>query len=135
MQFDEALAAQDALSQSELELGSDWDTAVELEETFSFLAETITPHPLAFCNHIGYILSGDPWIQAQRAGKVFWNRFQVRHSSPTCGPSSLDSWSSWCRCSPARYGTSWVGLAPPQREPSRSMGSFSERELEDYLSI
>ncbi len=35
MQFDAALAAQDAFSQSEGELGSDWDTAVELEDTFS----------------------------------------------------------------------------------------------------
>lgn len=35
MQFDAALAAQDAFSQSELELGSDWDLAVELEDTFS----------------------------------------------------------------------------------------------------
>ena len=35
MQFDAALAAQDAFSRSEPELGSDWDRAVELEETFS----------------------------------------------------------------------------------------------------
>ena len=35
MQFDAALAAQDAFSQSELELGSDWDRAVDLEGTFS----------------------------------------------------------------------------------------------------
>ena len=35
MQFDAALAAQDAFSQSERELGSDWDHAVELEDTFS----------------------------------------------------------------------------------------------------
>jgi hypothetical protein len=35
MQFDAALAAQDAFSQSERELSSDWDRAVELEETFS----------------------------------------------------------------------------------------------------
>ena len=35
MRFDPALAAQDAFSQSELELGSDWDTAVDLEDTFS----------------------------------------------------------------------------------------------------
>ena len=35
MQFDAALAAQDAFSQSEPELGSDWDRAVELEDTFS----------------------------------------------------------------------------------------------------
>ena len=26
---------------------------------------------LAFCNLIGYILPGDPWIQTQRAGEVF----------------------------------------------------------------
>ncbi len=35
MRFDPALAAQDAFSQSEADLGSDWDRAVELEETFS----------------------------------------------------------------------------------------------------
>ncbi len=35
MQFDAALAAQDALREAESELGSDWDTAVELEEIFS----------------------------------------------------------------------------------------------------
>jgi hypothetical protein len=35
MQFDAALAAQDAFSHSELELGSDWDHAGALEETFS----------------------------------------------------------------------------------------------------
>ena len=35
MQFDAALAAQDAFRESESELGPDWDTAVELEQTFS----------------------------------------------------------------------------------------------------
>jgi hypothetical protein len=35
MQFDAALAAQDALREAQAELGSDWGTAVELEETFS----------------------------------------------------------------------------------------------------
>jgi hypothetical protein len=35
MRFDPALAAQDAFSQAEAELGSDWDAAVQLEETFS----------------------------------------------------------------------------------------------------
>ncbi|MBA5865991.1 MAG: hypothetical protein GDA67_04745 [Nitrospira sp. CR1.3] len=35
MQFDAALAAQVAFSRSEIELGSDWDTAVELEDRFS----------------------------------------------------------------------------------------------------
>jgi len=35
MRFDPALAAQDAFRESQSELGSDWDTAVELEETFS----------------------------------------------------------------------------------------------------
>lgn len=34
MQFDAALAAQETFRQAESELGSDWDTAVELEETF-----------------------------------------------------------------------------------------------------
>lgn len=35
MRFDPALAAQEAFHQAEVELGSDWDTAVELEDTFS----------------------------------------------------------------------------------------------------
>ncbi len=35
MQFDAALAAQSALQEAQSELGPDWDTAVELEETFS----------------------------------------------------------------------------------------------------
>jgi hypothetical protein len=35
MQFDPALAAQAAFEEAEPELGSDWETAVELEATFS----------------------------------------------------------------------------------------------------
>ena len=35
MQFDAALAAQAALQEAETDLGSDWDTAIELEATFS----------------------------------------------------------------------------------------------------
>ena len=35
MRFDPALAAQHAFQHAEAELGSDWDTAVELEDTFS----------------------------------------------------------------------------------------------------
>jgi len=35
MQFDAALAAQEAFRRAEAELTSDWDTAVELEDTFS----------------------------------------------------------------------------------------------------
>lgn len=35
MDFDPALAAQAAFQEAEAELGSDWDTAIELEETFS----------------------------------------------------------------------------------------------------
>ena len=35
MQFDAALAAQETFRRSEAELGSDWDTAEELEDTFS----------------------------------------------------------------------------------------------------
>jgi hypothetical protein len=35
MRFDPALAAQIAFQAAEAELGSDWDTAVELEDTFS----------------------------------------------------------------------------------------------------
>jgi hypothetical protein len=35
MQFDAALAAQDTFRRAEAELGSDWDTAVKLEDTFS----------------------------------------------------------------------------------------------------
>jgi len=40
MQFDAALAAQDTFRLAEAELGSDWDTAVELEDTFSSNAGT-----------------------------------------------------------------------------------------------
>ena len=35
MQFDAALSAQETFRRAEAELGSDWDTAVELEITFS----------------------------------------------------------------------------------------------------
>lgn len=35
MQFDAALAAQETFRRAEAELGSDWDTAVELEDKFS----------------------------------------------------------------------------------------------------
>ena len=35
MQFDAALAAQETFGQAEAELGSDWNTAVELHDTFS----------------------------------------------------------------------------------------------------
>lgn len=35
MQFDAALAAQETFRRAQSELGSDWDTAVELEDTFS----------------------------------------------------------------------------------------------------
>jgi hypothetical protein len=38
MQFDAALAAQDTLPRAKCELGSDWDTALELEHTFSSTA-------------------------------------------------------------------------------------------------
>ena len=40
MHFDPALAAQEAFYSAESELGSDWDTAVELEDTFSSNAGT-----------------------------------------------------------------------------------------------
>ena len=35
MQFDAALAAQDTLQESQAQLGTDWDRAFELEQTFS----------------------------------------------------------------------------------------------------
>ena len=35
MQFDAALAAQDTFRRAEAELGSDWDTAIEMTESFS----------------------------------------------------------------------------------------------------
>ncbi|CUS34992.1 conserved hypothetical protein [Candidatus Nitrospira nitrosa] len=38
MRFDPALAAQEAFGQAEAELGTNWDTAVELENTFSYNA-------------------------------------------------------------------------------------------------
>lgn len=40
MRFDPALAAQEAFYLAEAELGTDWDMAVELEETFSSNAGT-----------------------------------------------------------------------------------------------
>ncbi|MBD0315415.1 MAG: hypothetical protein ICV75_01880 [Nitrospiraceae bacterium] len=40
MQFDAALAAQAALQEARSELGRDWETAVDLEETFSSNAGT-----------------------------------------------------------------------------------------------
>ncbi|MBX3303685.1 MAG: hypothetical protein KF693_15820 [Nitrospira sp.] len=41
MRFDPALTAQEAFHQAEVELGSDWERAVELEETFSSNAGAI----------------------------------------------------------------------------------------------
>lgn len=41
MRFDPALAAQEAFQRAEVELGSDWERAVELEETFSSNAGSI----------------------------------------------------------------------------------------------
>ena len=43
MQFDAALAAQETFGRAEAELGSDWDTAVELESTFSSNAGSTGP--------------------------------------------------------------------------------------------
>jgi hypothetical protein len=40
MRFDPALAAQEAFHEAEAELGSEWETAVELENTFSTNAGT-----------------------------------------------------------------------------------------------
>ena len=63
MQFDAALAAQDTLQEAQSELGTDWDQAVELEETFSSNAGTTardayeqllalaTRHPQAHRDH------------------------------------------------------------------------------------
>ena len=74
MQFDPALAAQAAFKQAEQELGSDWDTAVELEETFSSSAGTegrgaydrlvalVERHPHAHAFHAFCIYS--TWQQA-----------------------------------------------------------------------
>jgi hypothetical protein len=67
MLFDAALAAQDTFRRVETELGSDWDAAVELENTFPPTPESSPRHPLAFCNLVGYISFGDQWIQTQRA--------------------------------------------------------------------
>lgn len=41
MQFDAALAAQETFREAEAELGSDWETVVELEKTFSSNAGSI----------------------------------------------------------------------------------------------
>ena len=74
MQFDPALAAQTAFRLAEAELGSDWDRAVELEETFSSsagaegreayeqLVALIERHPRAHSFHAFCIYS--TWQQA-----------------------------------------------------------------------
>ena len=74
MQFDPALAAQTAFRLAETELGSDWETAVELEETFSSsagaegreayeqLVAMIERHPRAHAFHAFCIYS--TWQQA-----------------------------------------------------------------------
>ena len=74
MQFDPALAAQEAFRRAEAELGSDWETAVELEETFSSsagaegreaydrLVALIEHHPRAHSFHAFCIYS--TWQQA-----------------------------------------------------------------------
>lgn len=61
MQFDAALAAQAALQEARSELGSDWETAVDLEQTFSSnagrtareayeaLLALARRHPMAHC--------------------------------------------------------------------------------------
>jgi hypothetical protein len=66
MQFDAAFAAQETFRRAELELGSNQNTAVELEDAFPSIAGVINSHDshLAFRNLIGYTLSGDPQIQA-----------------------------------------------------------------------
>jgi len=74
MQFDPALAAQQAFRKAEMELGSDWETAVELEETFSScagaegrgaydqLVALVERHPRAHAFHAFCIYS--TWQQA-----------------------------------------------------------------------
>lgn len=98
MQFHVALAAQETFRRAELELGSNQDTAVELEGAFPCIAGVINSldSHLAFRNLTGYTLSGDPQIQAQRAGEVFRDWLQVRRPSPTHSPASFDPWSSEC---------------------------------------
>ena len=55
MQFDAALSAQDTFRRAQVELGSDWDTAVELEGTFSSNAGSTAREAyeglLALANH------------------------------------------------------------------------------------
>ncbi|MFM7840788.1 MAG: hypothetical protein ACKO9T_02830 [Nitrospira sp.] len=74
MQFDPALAAQQAFQRAETELGSDWNTVVELEETFSSsagaegreaydqLVALVERHPRAHAFHAFCIYS--TWQQA-----------------------------------------------------------------------
>ena len=74
MQFDPALAAQEAFGQAEAELGHDWETAVELEEIFSSnagadareayeqLVALVERHPRAHAFHAFCIYS--TWQQA-----------------------------------------------------------------------
>lgn len=44
MRFDPALAAQTAFQEAQVELGSDWDTVIELEKTFSSNAGSTARH-------------------------------------------------------------------------------------------
>lgn len=74
MQFDPALAAQQAFRQAEAELGSEWDETVELEATFSSnagvvaseayerLVAMVERHPRAHAFHAFCIYS--TWQQA-----------------------------------------------------------------------
>jgi len=74
MEFDPALAAQQAFERAETELGSDWDSVVELEETFSSsagakgreaydqLVALVERHPRAHAFHAFCIYS--TWQQA-----------------------------------------------------------------------
>jgi hypothetical protein len=71
--FDSSLARQSTYEEAAAELGSDWGAAVEPVNTFFPNAGAVTflDSHLAFCNLMGYVLSGDPWIQTQGTGKVF----------------------------------------------------------------
>ena len=50
MQFDPALAAQETFRRAEAELGSDWDTAVELKTRFLLVLERQRARPMRGCS-------------------------------------------------------------------------------------
>lgn len=64
MRFDPALAAQEAFHQAKTELGTDWETAVELEGTFSSNAGSIAREAYEGLLTLGQQYPNAYWFQA-----------------------------------------------------------------------